>query len=92
MLAGRVIEEVDLSAAEPVHPYARILFDPWSGPLPRGRLADSGCPYRLDCPLLDDAVAARCASTVPGLHPLEAHNHRVACHALAAPGALSGTL
>jgi len=34
MLSGRIIEEIELSVAEPVHPYAKLLFDPWSGPLP----------------------------------------------------------
>ncbi len=38
MLAGRVIEEVDLKHAEPRHPYARVLFDPWSGPVHSGTL------------------------------------------------------
>ena len=29
MLEGRVIEEFDLPAGNPSHPYARMLFDPW---------------------------------------------------------------
>ena len=85
MLAGRVIEEVDLAVAEPAHPYARILFDPWSAPVPRGPLAMSGCPFRPDCPLAKGDVAVTCAARVPALVQLgvpTAH-HRVACHALA---------
>ncbi|MEL6344525.1 MAG: ABC transporter ATP-binding protein [Myxococcota bacterium] len=82
MLAGRVIEEVALRASQPAHPYARILFDPWSGPLPRQALAAVGCPFRPDCPLANDPIEARCASEVPALRALEAPEHRVACHAL----------
>lgn len=84
MLAGRVIEEVDLSVAEPVHPYARILFDPWSAPVPRGPLASTGCPFRPDCPLATGPLADRCAAQVPSLLPYGSpvHRHRVACHAL----------
>jgi peptide/nickel transport system ATP-binding protein len=29
MLDGRVIEELSLPDGQPVHPYARMLFDPW---------------------------------------------------------------
>ncbi len=94
MLAGRVIEEVDLDNSEPKHPYSRILFDPWSGPLPRGSLAETGCPYRSDCPLVDGQSTPRCKQTVPLLEDLchddvgDAESsgplHRVACHVLAA--------
>jgi len=83
MLAGRVIEVVDLGNDEPVHPYAHILFDPWAGPVPRGPLAPTGCPFRTDCPLARGEVAARCASEVPTLAPIGSNGHRVACHALA---------
>jgi ABC-type glutathione transport system ATPase component len=82
MLAGRVIEEVDLSQDEPLHPYARLLFDPWSGPLPAGPLAQVGCPFRPDCPLATGEAAARCAAEVPSLQLLREPAHRVACHAL----------
>ncbi len=82
MLAGRVTEEVDLSTSEPVHPYARILFDPWSGPLPTHPLAESGCPFRPDCPLATAQVIERCRSEVPTLCDLEEPDHRVACHAV----------
>lgn len=34
MLEGRVIEEVDLRESQPTHPYSKMLFDPWSYPLP----------------------------------------------------------
>lgn len=85
MLAGRVIEEVDLTVAEPAHPYARILFDPWSAPVPRGPLATTGCPFRPDCPLAVGDVARTCATSLPRLAPLgpASDRHRVACHALA---------
>jgi len=83
MLAGRVIEEVALSKATPAHPYARILFDPWSGPLPRQALAEEGCPFRPDCSLAEGAVASKCGTLVPELVSLESPEHRVACHALA---------
>jgi ABC-type glutathione transport system ATPase component len=84
MLAGRVIEEVDLHAARPAHPYARVLFDPWSGPLPRGELATTGCPFRPDCPDAAGVAGDRCAAEVPALRPrglAGAAPHRVACHA-----------
>lgn len=86
MLAGRVIEEIDVSQDEPVHPYARVLFDPWSGVVPRGPLASSGCPFRPDCPLVDDRLAPRCTQEVPVLTPVpgSARPHRAACHAVAA--------
>ncbi len=83
MLNGRVIEALDLRVHGPRHPYARLLFDPWSGPVPRGPLAQQGCPFRPDCTLERAAVDARCAREVPGLSPLESPQHRVACHALA---------
>jgi ABC-type glutathione transport system ATPase component len=84
MLAGRVIEEVSLQRDRPVHPYARVLFDPWSGPLPRRALAESGCPFRPDCPIKTDAVVPMCEQQVPDLVSLQSPGHRVACHALAA--------
>jgi peptide/nickel transport system ATP-binding protein len=83
MLAGRVIEELDLSEAEPKHPYARILFDPWSGPVPKGPLATTGCPFRPDCSMVDDTIESRCASTVPALTQQDDPRHRVACYATA---------
>ena len=82
MLAGRVIEEIDLSRSEPAHPYARILFDPWSGEVPREPLATAGCPYQPNCPL---AVAAEadspCGRAVPALTAIDGTEHRVACYA-----------
>jgi oligopeptide transport system ATP-binding protein len=100
MLDGRVIEELG-AKDEPQHPYARILFDPWSGKLPSGTLADSGCPFRPDCPLAVNPVAQRCESAVPLLSDLcndaddateGAANgqHRVACYALPSTEVLSG--
>jgi len=81
MLAGRVIEEIDVSKDAPVHPYARVLFDPWSGAVPRGPLAEQGCPFRPDCSLVDDAFATRCQAELPTLLPVPGVAHRVACHA-----------
>ena len=34
MLHGRVIEELDARNDEPQHPYSKVLFDPWAGPVP----------------------------------------------------------
>jgi ABC-type dipeptide/oligopeptide/nickel transport system ATPase component len=79
MLAGRVIEEVDLRAHEPAHPYARTLFDPWGSPPPRGELADTGCPFQPDCPLVNSALAATCAAAPPPL-TATADRQRVACY------------
>lgn len=81
MLAGRVIEDVDLKHAEPQHPYARVLFDPWSGPVPRGPLATAGCPFLPDCRLAAEGHAERCAAGVPALAPQDDPEHRVACFA-----------
>jgi len=81
MLAGRVIEELDLKHAEPRHPYARVLFDPWSGPVPRGPLASVGCPFLPDCALASEDLRARCGSAVPVLAPQHDPRHSVACFA-----------
>jgi len=87
MLAGRVIEEIDLRNDTPRHPYARVLFDPWSAPVPRGPLAEVGCPFRPDCPLPDASSNPRCSVDAPPLTPIGDDSinddHRVACHALA---------
>ena len=91
MLAGRVIEELDPRADTPRHPYARILFDPWSGPLPAHPLASEGCPFRPDCPLASTVADGRCARSVPSLAAVPGSAQRVACFAAAAhapaPGA-----
>jgi ABC-type glutathione transport system ATPase component len=34
MLHGRVVEELDARSDEPQHPYSKVLFDPWAGPIP----------------------------------------------------------
>lgn len=85
MLDGRVIEALDLREEDPTHPYARLLFDPWSAELPRGGLAATGCPFRLDCGLCVDPVRPLCEASVPELVQLDAHApgsqpHFVACH------------
>jgi len=90
MLAGRVIEEVDLKHAEPRHPYARVLFDPWSAPVPRGPLASVGCPFLHDCGLASEGLRGRCASTVPVLAPQDDPRHSVACFAHAGASAAGG--
>ncbi len=83
MLAGRVIEELDLSKATPRHPYARILFDPWSGPVPREALDTTGCPFRSNCPLPPaQDPNGPCARAVPELRALDGEGHRVACVAI----------
>jgi ABC-type glutathione transport system ATPase component len=80
MLAGRIIEEVDLRKEAPVHPYARVLFDPWSGPLPTQPLATDGCPFRPDCPRAAEADGDPCSASEPELVPSAERQHRVACH------------
>lgn len=82
MLAGRVIEEIDLREQQPQHPYAKILFDPWADKLPSGILADKGCPFSLDCSLCDKTLHEKCSTEVPTLKMISP-NHAVACHAIA---------
>lgn len=84
MLSGRVIEQLDLREHAPRHPYSRLLFDPWSAPVPKGPLAQEGCPFRPDCALAQGAIAERCRAEVPNLLPAEFPEQRVACHAVAA--------
>jgi peptide/nickel transport system ATP-binding protein len=84
MLDGWVIESFDPRTAEPLHPYSRLLFDPWSAPLPQRRLAVQGCPFHPDCSLAIDA----CQDIMPALEP--ASGHRVACHGVQAPPAGAG--
>jgi ABC-type glutathione transport system ATPase component len=81
MLDGHVIESFDPRSQEPMHPYAKSLFDPWTGPLPGGDLAPSGCPYLPDCTLAS-TIADSCRGRMPALQ-LVREGHRVACHALA---------
>lgn len=42
MLHGRVIEELDARKDEPQHPYSKVLFDPWAGPVPEFPDDDEG--------------------------------------------------
>lgn len=81
MLDGRIIEDLDLREDDPCHPYAQLLFDPWSSALPRSALAKTGCPFRNDCPLCESPIAERCAAEVPSLHNIDGDTHSVACHA-----------
>ena len=84
MLAGRVIEEVDLSTDQPQHPYAQLLFDPWAHAVPKNPLSQAGCPFRPDCPLANDRVMQKCSTVAPRLEDVESEGrHRVACHAIA---------
>lgn len=82
MLAGRVIEEVDLREDTPVHPYAKVLFDPWAGTLPTQPLAQTGCPFAPDCPKAAHVEGDRCTREEPVLMPPDPRQHRVACHAV----------
>ena len=80
MLAGRIIEEVDLRRGNPVHPYGELLFAPWDHPLPKAPLGGDGCPFVLSCPLAEPSLA--CRSLVPTLRAVDPGSaHRVACHA-----------
>ncbi len=82
MLAGRVIEELDLRESDPLHPYAQVLFDPWGHKAPEAALAPIGCPFREDCSLPDEVLVETCRRTVPSLTPAPAGraDHQVACH------------
>lgn len=85
MLDGWIIETFDPRNEMPVHPYSKLLFDPWSAPLPGTSLATEGCPFRNDCPLVQGSLAETCRRSMPPLQPLDHHQGRVACHALARP-------
>jgi peptide/nickel transport system ATP-binding protein len=80
MLDGRVIEELDLRKNDPVHPYSRMLFEPWEHPVPRGELSSSGCPFHPDCPLATGDAASLCKESLPDLRELSTAGHRVSCH------------
>ena len=82
MLAGRVIEKIDLRERQPLHPYAKILFDPWSSRLPSGILAEKGCPFVGDCSLVTESLRPTCTQINPKLSTLS-QSHSVACHAAA---------
>ena len=83
MLAGRVIEKIDLRERQLRHPYAKILFDPWSSPLPSGILTEKGCPFVGDCSFVTEALRHQCTKTNPILSNLSP-SHSVACHAIEA--------
>lgn len=83
MLDGHVIEEFDPRIQEPRHPYGRMLYAPWTGPLPKGELRNQGCPYDLDCILPRGELSERCRTCMPALSAPDSQGHRVACHVLA---------
>jgi peptide/nickel transport system ATP-binding protein len=85
MLDGWVIESFDPRTELPVHPYSKLLFDPWSGVLPGTSLAREGCPYTRACPHVADV----CRSAMPALRRLQAHTGLLACHVLASRPAAS---
>jgi ABC-type glutathione transport system ATPase component len=85
MLDGWIIETFSPRDEMPVHPYSKLLFDPWSAPLPGTALSPRGCPFCDDCPLVQGPHADACRSTMPPLLPLDHHQGRVACHALSRP-------
>jgi ABC-type glutathione transport system ATPase component len=89
MLDGWVIEAFDPRNEMPVHPYSKLLFDPWSAPLPGTNLATEGCPYRNDCPLVQGSLEETCRRSMPMLQPLDHHQGRVACHALSRPATMA---
>ena len=82
MLAGRVIEELDLRESDPLHPYAQVLFDPWGHPAPEAPLTPVGCPFVENCSLPSQVLAETCRRSVPSLGsaPQSRADHRVACH------------
>jgi ABC-type glutathione transport system ATPase component len=84
MLAGRIIEEIDLRQAKPAHPYGQLLFEPWDHPLPKAPLRAEGCPFVDSCPLADSELEPTCREVVPALRAVSIDPrsaHRVACHA-----------
>jgi len=85
MLDGWIIENFDPQNEMPVHPYSKLLFDPWSAALPGTALSKEGCPFLDDCPLVQGDLAETCRSSMPSLLPLDHHKGRVACHALSRP-------
>ena len=80
MLEGRVIEELEPRTQNPCHPYARMLFDPWSYPVPDGQISSTGCPFRPDCQLVQEGIEERCTKELPVLRVVGKSPHRVACH------------
>lgn len=85
MLDGWVIEVFDPRTEEPLHPYGRSLYDPWSVPLARGGLAPKGCPFHLDCTLAKGPHAQACQDRMPDLRVLGSGPRRIACHAIDSP-------
>lgn len=42
MLHGEVIEVLEGADDQPQHPYSRVLFDPWAGPIPDFSIRSDG--------------------------------------------------
>ncbi len=81
MLDGWLIETFYSNGAGPIHPYSRLLFDPWAHPLPGEMLADSGCPFHPDCSLRVGMGRPRiCQEQMPRLQVVDQPQHLVACH------------
>ena len=78
MLAGRVIEVLNIKKNEPLHPYAKLLFDPWGYPLPDKELAKKGCPFHSNCSIVLQSV---CMENVPKLEMI-GEEHFISCHAI----------
>jgi peptide/nickel transport system ATP-binding protein len=78
MLAGRVIEVLNIKKNEPLHPYAKLLFDPWGYPLPNKELAKNGCPFHSNCSIVLQSV---CMGDVPKLEMI-GEEHFISCHAI----------
>ena len=78
MLAGRVIEVLNIKEKKPLHPYAKLLFDPWGYPLPDKELAKNGCPFHRNCSIM---LQSLCTESVPSLAKVESE-HVVACYAI----------
>ena len=90
MLAGRVIEVLNIKKKKPLHPYAKLLFDPWGYPLPDKELAKNGCPFHSNCSIMLQSV---CMNSVPNLKMVESEHksehesehgseHFVSCHVI----------
>ena len=82
MLAGRVIEVLNIKEKKPLHPYAKLLFDPWGYPLPDKELSKNGCPFHSNCSIM---LQSLCETNVPNLKEVGNEHegkHYVSCYAI----------